>query len=200
MTKDATKTIRCTGCGNPLEVPKWAANKQECELCVARRAKLGPAYEQREQPEEIETSPVDKMKKAQSILGALGFTITARGWHKQFQDGDAMVRIEPYFDTGTSMDAGCALEGFSLIRQEFISVIDSGMSEKLPSVAHQDINTLLQELDIKIPGVALDQTHIDTITCSRCGVKTPEFITLMSSKENLCMAKCAPVRHKFGIS
>jgi NAD-dependent SIR2 family protein deacetylase len=194
MAKVATKQVPCITCGNSIEVPKWSANKQECEACKGTQSQEDVGIEQLSD-DIVEEEPVAKLKHAQEVLEALGFNITPNGWRKQYQDGNAVVRIEPFFDHGTSMDQAHALEGFTIIRQEFVAVVDREMGQKLPLVAHQDINTLLQELDIKLPGVNLQATNIDTIKCSKCGRDTGEWIQLVNSKEMLCLEKCAPVKH-----
>lgn len=192
MTKLTVKKIVCQECDTTIEVPKWSPNLQTCAVCLGQTKKL--PIELDRSADEQETAPVDQVRHAQAVLEALGFTITQRGWHKQYQDNTAVVRIEPYFDIGTPVQPGYALEGFTIVRQEFISIIDKDIASKLPGVAHQDITTLLQQLQMKLPGISLNQTNIDTVECSKCHDITAEWIQLVSSKEILCIQRCAPVR------
>lgn len=193
-----TKMVKCAGsldCSNLMSVPKWASNTQYCEQHT-----IGAAPEEVVEMAEAvpEPTPVSKLQHSQQVLSALGFTITSRGWRKQYADGDAIVVIEPFFDQGTSLDQDHALASFVVYRQEIVAVADSQLSQRMPAVTHQDVQSLLTELQVKMPGVALDQTHIDTMLCDKCGERVGEWI--MIGKQTLCIESCAPAKRRHAVA
>lgn len=197
ISKGDIKTIKCNACGDPITVPKWAANNQACEKCT--KPSKQPAADEPTIDEPVEVLPIDKVRTAQQILGELGFVITNRGWHKVYYDGTAAIRIEPMFDKGTSVDQDYVLTGFTLTRQEIIPVTDQEMNGKLPEVSHNDIEVLMRGLQVKMPGVALTERHVDVVTCSRCGDDTPDWMQIANG-QILCMRKCAPTKKPYKVS
>lgn len=184
-----TKAIKCSHCGKHLDVPKWAPKVQSCAQCSSNNSEVL-------QSEELQLRPVDKLKSAQDLLNNLGFNITSRGYSKQYHDGSAVIRIEPHWDSGTSMAADYVLVGIMVTRQELVTVSDKDMNDKIPPVAHSDIATLLQGLNIQSPSGLNHQTHIDTIKCTRCGDRTAEWTQI--GNDFLCITKCSPIRRPYG--
>jgi hypothetical protein len=188
-----TKIVKCAGCSADLVVQKWAARTQVCEECQKRASEEGEAS-----PDAPATpmAPVDKLRKAQDVLAALGYQISQRGHSKVYQNGDSIIRIEPQFDKGTSLNADFTLEGILVTQQVFVSIHDTGLDEKIPQVCQADIHTLLHELNIHNVNLRHEQVHIDAVKCSKCNDMTPEWVQM--GKQILCLAKCAPVRRPYG--
>ena len=192
--KQETKQIHCLQCESTITVLKWAPKRQFCDKC--KQAFEAPGDDTASiytEPTEKHVTPVNKFKHAQDVLDGLGFILTNRGYTKQYQDGDAMVRIEPIWDKGTSMDSNYTLEALIVTRQEIIPVTDININERVPVITQLDISTLLRELDIKVPGSA-SPTHIDTIRCAGCGKDVADWIQNVRTGEFLCLDQCAPTK------
>jgi hypothetical protein len=190
MKKRDTKSVKCGECGNDIIVSKWAAKLQLCADCSSSE-EIEAKAEEKPQPK---NPALDKLIHAQNVLGNLGFIITSGGrYYKQYAEGDAVIKVEPLFDRGTSFDVDHIMSGLMISRQEFVPVTDTYVLGKLPKVAQLDIETLLRELEVKIAGHA-DPTHIDTVTCHGCGKKVSDWIQMTKSGEYLCIDKCAPAR------
>jgi ribosomal protein S27E len=186
--KRDTKSVKCVDCGNDIVVSKWASMVQVCPDCQSTKE----VEVDEKQP--AKNPALDKLIHAQSVLGNLGFIITSGGrYYKQYAEGDAVIKIEPLFDRGTSFDVDHVMSGLMISRQEFVPVTDTYVLGKLPKVAQLDIETLLRELEVKIAGHA-DPIHIDTVTCHGCGKKVSDWIQMTKSGEYLCIEKCAPAR------
>lgn len=190
-----TKNIKCSECGKDIEVQKWAARIQACDECKSRSTDVDTT--ETEKPL-AEMSPVDKLRKTQTILGSLGFNQNSRGMAKQYQNGDIFIRIEPMFDQGTSMTRDYTLEGIMVTSQIFVPINDPDMDTKIPSLCQADVHAILTELDIKVNSLKHDQVHIDMLKCSRCGDNTAEWIHI--DGRILCLAKCAPVKRPYARS
>ena len=164
--KQELKQIKCAQCDATITVLKWAPKRQFCEECQrsfkSTSDEVSTVYDNKD---EKPVAPVNKFKHAQEILDGLGFVLTSRGYNKQYQDGDAIVRVEPLWDKGTSMDSNYTLEAILVTRQEIIPVIDPNIVSRMPPISQLDIGTLLRELDIKMIG-SISQTHIDVIKCA----------------------------------
>lgn len=188
-----TKTIECTGCGAEMQVQKFASNKQLCKNCSST---AGESSKPSTDLADMER-PRDKVKLAQAVLDALGFTITSRGYHKDYVEGDASVRIELYWDKGTSMDTDYRLEAIVVTKQQYVPINDRRLNEKIPHVAQPDIHSLMNELGLSVNSGAQAATHIDTTRCSQCGDETPDWIQVGNGKI-LCLKKCAPAVRPYG--
>lgn len=182
VSKGDAKTVKCEWCDATQTVSKWSSNEWRC-------GEHTPGVTESNDEAPVEERPVDKVRHSQEVLGVLGFTITSRGYHKVYHDGQAAIRIEPMFDKGVAADATYALIGFAVTRQEVVAITDAEIASKIPSVAHQDIQTITTELRIKMPGVELKRRHVDVLKCSKCGTDTEEWMQLGSSI--LCLKKCA---------
>ena len=187
-----TKQVKCWQCEEVITVQKFAANKQLCARCQAGDSAETPVEDQ-----PVTQRPVDKLRHAQDVLQTIGFVVSPRGWSKQYQDGDAVVKIEPYWDNGTSLDTNCTVEAFVVTRQEFVTVTDKLMRDKIPAVAHIDINTLMHELGVKGVNDLPAQIHIDAVKCTKCGEETADWISTTNGSI-LCLTKCAPVKRPYG--
>jgi hypothetical protein len=192
--KQETKRIKCIQCEADITVLKWAPKRQFCDNC--KKAYESPPDDTASiysDPAPKQVTPVNKFKHAQEVLDGLGFILTSRGYNKQYQDGEAIVKVEPIWDKGTSMDSNYTLEAIIVTRQEIVPVTDINIHDRVPAITQLDISTLLRELDIKIPGSA-SPTHIDTIRCAGCGKDVADWIQNVRTGEFLCLDQCAPTK------
>jgi hypothetical protein len=189
MSKAAqsTKLVKCKECKNDIEVQKWASNSQTCPKCLEKPKKkleLVP-----------NSSAMDVLKFTQQIMSELDFTITASGYFKRYSDGDGIIKVEPYWDKGISSDITHALVALTVTRQEYINVLDPHLFDKIPKVAHGDVNALLSALKINTKAGNIAQTHVDTVRCSKCNDETADWMQF--EHQILCLSKCAPVRRPY---
>lgn len=192
--KQETKQILCMQCEVPIIVLKWAPKRQFCETCKQAFESTGDdTASVYSEPAEKPLTPVNKFKHAQEVLDGLGFVLTSRGYNKQYQDGDTVVRVEPIWDKGTSMDSNYTLEAIIVTRQDIIPVTDPNINIRTPAITQLDISTLLRELDIKVSGIT-NPTHIDTIKCAGCGKDVADWIQNVRTGEFLCLDQCAPTK------
>lgn len=185
-----TKIIKCSECGNDIQTHKWAPKIQVCANCKPTVVATHPPPPKLEV---IEERPVDKLRQMQEILNKLGFAITPHGHHKLYQDQNATIRIEPYCDKGTSVDTTFAVEAFIVTRQEYVTVKDTALFDKIPSVALSDVKTILGEINSHKP-LAQSRSHIDMVRCSSCGELTSDWITFGTNNQIMCLSKCAKMK------
>jgi hypothetical protein len=192
--KQETKQIQCMQCEATITVLKWAPKRQYCETCKRAFESTGDdTASVYTEPTDKPITPINKFKHAQEVLDGLGFVLTSRGYNKQYQDGDAIVRVEPIWDKGTSMDSNYTLEAIIITKQEIVPVTDPNIHSRVPQITQLDISTLLRELDMKVSGSA-SPTHIDMIKCDQCGKEVSDWVQNVRTGQFLCLNTCAPTK------
>jgi hypothetical protein len=178
-------------------VLKWAPKRQFCDTCKRAFESTGDdtatIYTDPADAPITPITPLNKFKHAQEVLDGLGFVLTSRGYNKQYQDGNAIVRVEPIWDKGTSMDSNYTLEAIIITKQDIVPVTDPDIHTRVPTITQLDISTLLRELDIKVHGSA-NPTHIDTIKCAGCGKEVADWVQNVRTGQFLCLENCAPTK------
>jgi hypothetical protein len=184
-------------CETAIIVLKWAPKRQFCDTCKRAFESTGDdtatIYTDPADAPITPITPLNKFKHAQEVLDGLGFVLTSRGYNKQYQDGNAIVRVEPIWDKGTSMDSNYTLEAIIITKQDIVPVTDPDIHTRVPTITQLDISTLLRELDIKVHGSA-NPTHIDTIKCAGCGKEVADWVQNVRTGQFLCLENCAPTK------
>jgi len=125
-------------------------------------------------------SMVKSLEKIQVLLGELGFVLTGGGYHKDYGLlNGSVVRIQPIFDKGLSVDMQYNLVSLSVAGHEVISIVSGEplALNRIPAECRVDVLRMLAELapNALIPKV---ENFIISMICTECKENVSSFFNL----------------------